>query len=308
MFTTTKRLKRSTLGPVTAFAAALMLAACGSGGGSSSPTPTPTDPTTLVTPTDPTVKTSVEGYWGGPTNIPDPANSNNFFAMAGPVLENGEYWFVRSLNGVIDSLVHGKGLSADSKFNSTDAKFWGTNQQTTVVPGTLASTSAYVVNSTFPGSVIWKSGTDTFGWSFRLAYDSTLSYDNPATIAYVVGNWVGQWQTISTLPKFNFVVTSTGSATPVLTMTFTQDSPLPGCVWTGTIAPRLSGKNIYDVVMTIGQQASCTVPGTVLVPGAVFSGIATPGVNASTGKPRLVLTAIDSSNTYDFIGLIDVAP
>jgi hypothetical protein len=54
--------------------------------------------------------------------------------------------------------------------------------------------------------------------------------------------------------------------------------------------------------MSVGQQAACAFKGLAL------NGIATPGTNASTGKPRLVLTAIDPSDTYNFIGLIDVAP
>jgi hypothetical protein len=299
MFTMTKRLKRSTLVPVTAFAAALMLAACGSGGGSSSSPTTPTDPTTPVNPTDPTVKTSVEGYWGGPTNRVDPATGASF-VMAGPVLENGEYWLVVSLNGLIDSMVHGKGQSASNKFNSTDAKFWGKDGVQTNVAGTLASTDAYVVNTSFPGIVNWLSGTQQVGWSFSLRYDS--SYDTPASTAYVVGNWAGTVESSSGRERFTFVVTSQGAAAPALTMTILAPSPQAGCVWSGTIAPRASGKNIYNVAMTIGQQSSCALPGTV------FSGIATPGINASTGKPRLVLTVIDSSNTYDFIGLIDVAP
>ena len=302
MFTTTKRLKRSTLVPATAFAVALMLAACGSGGGSSSSTTTPTtptDPTTPVTPTDPTSKTSVEGYWGGPTNRVDPATGASF-VMAGPVLENGEYWLVVSLNGLIDSMVHGKGQSASSKFNSTDAKFWGKDGVQTNVAGTLASTDAYVVNTSFPGIVSWLSGTQQVGWSFSLRYDS--SYDTPASNAYVVGNWAGTVESSTGRERFTFVVTSQGAAAPALTMTILAPSPQAGCVWSGTIAPRASGKNIYNVAMTIGRQASCSLPGTV------FNGIATPGVNASTGKPRLVLTSIDSSNTYDFIGLIDVAP
>jgi len=326
MFTMTKLLKRSTRVPVAAFVAALMLAACGSGGGSSSSgsdsgsgsggsgsggsgsggsgsggsgsggsgsggsgsgggTGTP--------------KTSVEGYWGGPTNEVDSATGASF-VMAGPVLENGEYWLVKSLNGLIDSMVHGTGQSASSKFNSTDAKWWLKDGVQTNVAGTLASTDAYVVNSTFPASTIWKSGTQSVGWSFSLKYDS--SYDTSATNAYVIGNWAGTVESSSGREKFTFVVTNAGASAPTLAMTFLAPSTQAGCVWSGTIAPRASGKNIYNVAMTIGRQASCSLPGTV------FSGIATPGTNASTGKPRLVLTAIDSSNTYDFIGLIDVAP
>ena len=113
MFTMTKRFNRSKLVPATVFAAALMLAACGSGGGSSSSgggSGGGTDSGTGAT------KTSVEGYWGGPTNRVDPSTGGTF-VMAGPVLENGEYWFIVSLNGLIDSLVYGKGQSASSKFN-----------------------------------------------------------------------------------------------------------------------------------------------------------------------------------------------
>jgi len=300
MFTMTTLLKRSTLLPATAFAAALMLTACGSGGGSSSSTPTtPTDPTTPVNPTNPTTKTSVEGYWGGPTSSVDPVTGASF-VMAGPVLENGEYWLVVSLNGLIDSMVHGKGQSASSKFNSTDAKFWGKDDVQTNVAGTLVSTDPFVVNTSFPGTVNWLSGTQQVGWGFNLRYDS--SYDTPATTTYVVGNWVGTDESSTGRDRFTFIVTSQGSAAPAFAMTFLAPSPQAGCVWSGTIAPRASGKNIYNVAMTIGQQSSCSWPGTV------FSGIATPGINSSTGKSRLVLTAIDTSDKFSFIGLIDVAP
>jgi len=301
MFTMTKRFNRSKLVPATVFAATLMLAACGSGGGSSSSgsgsggsgSGGGTDSGTGAT------KTSIEGYWGGPTNRVDPTTGGTF-VMAGPILENGEYWFVVSLNGLIDSLVRGKGQSASSKFNSTDAKFWGKDGVQTTVAGTLASTDPYVVNSTFPGSASWVAGGASVGWNFSLRYDAT--YDTPATNAYVVGNWAGTVESSSGRDRFNFVVTSAGSSAPTFSMTFLAPSSLAGCIWSGTIAPRASGKNIYNVAMTIGRQASCSLPGTV------FNGIATPGVNATTGKPRLVLTAIDTSDQFDFIGLIDVAP
>ena len=304
MFTMTTLLKRSTLLPATAFAAALMLAACGSGGGSSSSTDSGggsggsgsgggTDSGTGAT------KTSVEGYWGGPTNRVDPVTGASF-VMAGPVLENGEYWLVVSLNGLIDSMVHGKGQSASSKFNSTDAKFWGKDGVQTNVPGTLASTDPFVVNTSFPGTANWLSGTQQVGWGFNLRYDS--SYDTPATTAYVVGNWAGTVESSTGRDRFTFIVTSQGSAAPAFALTFLAPSIQAGCVWSGTIAPRASGKNIYNVAMTIGQQPSCNLPGTV------FNGIATPGINASTGKSRLVLTAIDTSDRLNFIGLIDVAP
>lgn len=303
MFTMTKLLKRSTLVPVTAFAAALMLAACGSGGGSSSSGSDSGGSSGGGTggggTGGGTTKTAVEGYWGGPTNKVDSATGGSF-VMAGPVLENGEYWLVVSLNGLIDSMVHGTGQSANSKFNSTDAKWWLKDGNQTNVAGTLASTDPYVVNSTFPGSTLWKSGTQSAGWSFSLRYDT--SYDTPATNTYVVGNWAGTVESSSGREKFNFIVTSAGSSAPTLTMTFLAPSTQAGCIWSGTIAPRASGKNIYNVAMTIGRQAACSLPGTV------FNGIATPGINASTGKSRLVLTAIDSTNNYDFIGLIDVAP
>ncbi len=311
MFTMTKLLKRSALVPVTAFALALMLAACGSGGGSSSSGSDSGGSSGGGTGGGGTggggtggggtgtTKTSVEGYWGGPTSQVDPATGASF-VMAGPVLENGEYWLVVSLNGLIDSMVHGTGQSASSKFNSTDAKFWGKDGVQTNVAGTLASTDAYVVNTSFPGSTNWKSGTQSVGWSFSLKYDS--SYDTPATNTYVIGNWAGTVESSTGREKFSFIVTSAGSSAPTLAMTFLAPSTQAGCIWSGTIAPRASGKNIYNVAMTIGRQASCSLPGTV------FNGIATPGTNASTGKPRLVLTAIDSANTYDFIGLIDVAP
>jgi hypothetical protein len=298
MFTMTKRFNRSKLVPATVFAAALMLAACGSGGGSSSSgggsgsgSGGGTDSGTGAT------KTSIEGYWGGPTNRIDPSTGGTF-VMAGPILENGEYWFVVSLNGLINSMVHGKGQSANSKFNSTDAKFWGPGLYSA---GTLASTDPYVVNSTFGGSVGWKTDPlTTAGWSFSLRYDTI--YDTPASNAYVIGNWVGQVQAVSGVEPFRLAVTSAGSAAPVLTMTFVAPSTQAGCIWSGTIAPRASGKNIYDVSMSVGQQAACAFKGLAL------NGIATPGTNASTGKPRLVLTAIDPSDTYNFIGLIDVAP
>ena len=296
MFTMTKRFNRSKLVPATVFAAALMLAACGSGGGSSSSgggSGSGSGGGTGAT------KTVVEGYWGGPTNRVDPSTGGTF-VMAGPILENGEYWFVVSLNGLIDSLVYGKGQSASSKFNSTDAKFWGKDGVQTTVAGTLASTDPYVVNSTFPGSASWVAGGASVGWNFSLRYDAT--YDSPATSAYVVGNWAGTVESASGRDRFNFVVTSAGSSAPTFTMTFVAPSSQAGCIWSGTIAPRPSGKNIYNVAMSIGRQASCSLPGTV------FNGIATPGINATTGKSRLVLTAIDPSNTYDFIGLIDVAP
>jgi hypothetical protein len=300
MFTMTTLLKRSTLLPATALAAALMLAACGSGGGSSSSTPTtPTDPTTPVNPTNPTTKTSVEGYWGG--------SVGPSFDMAGSVLENGEYWFLISTSsntptpGRIFALIHGSGQSVSSKFSSNNAKYFPQGIEQGAVAsssGTLGSTTAYTVDSSFPGSAsfTYPNPADNGGFSFTLAFDP--AYYNPVTTLESVGSWRGANQAISVNEIFAFDITSNANGNGSFTLTYDAVSSQPGCRATGTIVPRPGGKRVYNVTMNYGG-SPC------LLPNSTFTGIAQPTFRQTTATQRLVMTAIDSTNSYSFIGVID---
>lgn len=295
MFTMTKRLKRSTWVPVTAFAAALMLAACGSGGGSSSSTTTP------VTPTDPTVKTSVEGYWSGCLNFTPCTDPRVTVAMTGPVLDSGEYWFLLSTvsDGRVFALVHGTGQSASYKFSSTNAKYFPqaiSQGAVASTSGTLGSTTAYTIDTSFPGNTSFTFPGAKLEPSFFLTFES--AYNTAVTTSQIEGTWLGANQAISyDSDLFNFVVSSNGS----FTLTYRSDvtgASQPGCTATGTISPRPGGKRVYNVTMTYGA-SPCALP------NAVFNGIAQPTYKQTTGVQRLIMTAIDSTNSYDFIGVID---
>jgi hypothetical protein len=63
-----------------------------------------------------------------------------------------------------------------------------------------------------------------------------------------------------------------------------------GCSYTGTVAPRASGKNVFSVSMTFGA-APCALAGQT----ATGMAVAYP---LSNGQTQLVVAAVDASRSY----------
>jgi hypothetical protein len=106
---------------------------------------------------------------------------------------------------------------------------------------------------------------------------SLYNYNTPASVATIAGGW-----TLTSIDgsPVTLDVASNGA--------FTASSG--GCSYTGTVAPRASGKNVFSVSMTFGA-APCALAGQT----ATGMAVAYP---LSNGQTQLVVAAVDASRSY----------
>lgn len=231
---------------------ALALTACGGGGG---------DP--------PTAAVSAEGGYAGTLT----GSSSSAFRVL--VLEDGQYWALYGTDSggtlFVNGLIQGQGTTGNGTFTSSNLRDFGYQPalagtlNATFVSGTSISGSA-----TINGQVVGLNGTTSQAGS--------ISYNTPATISSVAGQWSlssTSGGTISLNIASDGAFTATGSN---------------GCQISGTVVPRASGKNVLNVSLTFGP-APCGLPGQQAAGIAVRSTL-------PTGGAQLTVAVIDSTRTY----------
>lgn len=213
-----------------------------------------------------------EGAWSGTNSV------GNTFDML--LLEDGSLYQVygsSSSTGAFTALgfsqgsytINGSTLSAQfSQYNYVGAKLDGT-LSATVVSGTSIT-----------GVATSAAGTSTVNFSAQPS--STLypgyNYNKPAAISDVSGPWTAGYLLDQT-SAFVFNVDAMGmlSGTDL------------GCSFTGTLVPRSSGKNVFNVSVVFGQ-APCAAPGDTA------SGVAISYITSS-GKRQLTAAFQNSAKT-----------
>ena len=212
---------------------------------------------------------SAEGVYGGTLT----GSTSNAFDLL--VLENGDYWALYGTGSSstlhIAGFVQGSGVSNNGTFASTNAKDFGFSP---AVAGMVNAT----YNATTPsisGTVTNSSGTVRFNGG--AVAGSLYNYNTPASVATIAGAW-----TLTSIDGslVTLDVASNGA--------FTASSG--GCSYTGTVAPRASGKNVFSVSMTFGA-APCALAGQT----ATGMAVAYP---LSNGQTQLVVAAVDASRSY----------
>ena len=185
------------------------------------------------------------------------------------MLENGDIWgvYVNSATNNLGAL-HGtaavNGLQVSGSL--TDFNF--------------ISMQSYPVNYT--GTFVPKSKLDiqTISGGMTLAASYVASYDQPASQAAIAGTYSGAGLT-TTVPMQSIPITI--SSAGVATM-----PAINGCAASGTVVPRPTGKNVYDVTVTF-QGSSCTIGN-----GATARGIGT------YTNGTLMLEALNNTKTDGF--------
>lgn len=215
-------MKNNKLVAVGTLAAAAILAGCGGGGGDSSL---------------PDAPSSAEGVYQGTIS-----NGNEHNTL---VLENGQYYsmYGRTSGGVfyVYGFLQGTGTSNNGSFSSTDLKDFSFDNA--VYSGSL--NASYRPGVSFNGSIT--EGTSTATFTGAPVQDSLFSYKTPARLANIVGSW--NMTSLQNRPVA-LNIASSGA--------FTGSSE--GCTFSGTIQPRASGKNVFDVSLRFGA-APCVLPG-----------------------------------------------
>lgn len=198
------------------------------------------------------------------------------------MLENGQYFAIygeiASGRFVTYGLVEGSGTASNGTFSSTNSK----DYYKAVVGVDSSLNATYSPDVSFNGTI---SGGGEASSSFtsvplaRSAYD----YKTAANLADIAGSW----SMVSMRDEyFKLNITPTGAITGT-----TADEVTPvGCELTGTIAPRPSGKNVFNVSLTFG-------PAPCALPGQSFSGIGV-GFILADGRHELLMSATEPTRTY----------
>jgi hypothetical protein len=199
-----------------------LIAACGGGGGTSAPI---------------TQVSSAQGVYQGTVS-----NNRQHNTM---VLENDQFYtlYGNIVNGVfgVVGFIQGNGKSNNGSFSSTDLRDFLSNG--TVVSGSLSA--SYSPNVSFNGTIT--EGTSTVTFTGASLQNSSYNYNTGPSLANIVGAWS---LTIIQCEIVALTISATGS--------FTATSG--GCNFSGTLKPRASGKNVFDVALTFGA-APCLLAG-----------------------------------------------
>lgn len=193
------------------------------------------------------------------------------------VLEDGTYYsmYGTPASGTLyaSHLIQGTGtINSSGTFTSTDLKHF-------VADGSVMSGSLSVPNistSPFIGEITENGSPELFQGDVPAT--ANYVYSQPPVYANLVG---ASWS----------LTDLTGAAT---TVDFAADNTYTGttggCSFSGTIAPRVSGKNVFDVKLTFGA-APCALPGQTV------TGIAINYV-LTNGKRQLIIAGVDASRSH----------
>ena len=135
-------------------------------------------------------------------------------------------------------MVQGKGTSNNGSFSGSDLRDFDSDGL--VLP--ISISASYVAGVSLNGNL--SSGNQT--GSFTAAVPTNLNYNYNAVpkLADIVGSWTG----------FNLRGTTD-------TVTIDADGALSsvdsGCLTTGTVTPRASGKNIFNLSVKAAQSSAC---------------------------------------------------
>ena len=237
-----------------ALACAAILAACGGGSGGSDPAPF--------------IPTAEGAYTGSLSNSP-------YKAFELLVLENGDFWSIYGTQSggsfVVAGFLQGTGTTGSGSFVSTNSKDFGS------VPAASVPT-----NATFDATAKTISGTiaapaGTVGFSGAPLPSSIYNYATAASLATVAGTWAA---TSLTGEKVNLTVAAGGAFTA---------SSASGCNFSGTVAPRASGKNVFNVAVTYG-------PSPCALAGQAATGIAL-AYPTGTGQTQWIVAVTDAGRT-----------
>ncbi len=231
----------------------LLIAGCGGGGDS----PATTVPT-------------AEGVYGGTLT----GSTSNAFQML--VLENGDYWTMYGTSTstifFVNGFVQGSGASSNGTFSSSNARDFG------FAPAVSGSVSATYNASTPSISGTVSAPAGTVGFSGGAIAGSLYNYNTPASVSSISGAWA-----LTELAGSRLALNIAASGA------FTASSS-DGCNFSGTVTPRPSGKNVFNVALTFGP-APCGLPGQA----ATGIAVAYP---LSSGATQLVVAAVDGPRTY----------
>jgi hypothetical protein len=232
--------------------AAGLLAACGGGGDSGS------------APFGPKAEGAYAGTLSGVTSR----------ALQLLVLENDEYWALYGTSSgnrfLVAGFLQGTGTSDNGSFSSTNTRDFGT-----VPPGSASVSATYVAGTSIQGTV--SGGASSVTLSATAIPASTFDYNAAASVSSIAGDW--------NLTDLDGAPTSLAIAA---NGAFTGHSG--GCAFSGTLVPRPSGKNVYNLSLTFGA-APCALP------NQTATGMAVSHLLAGTMTRQLIVAGVNGNRS-----------
>jgi hypothetical protein len=204
-------------------------------------------------------------------------SSSNAFDLL--ILEDGSYWAVygsvtqtaTTRSTSIAGFVQGTGVYAQPTFKSFDARDFGFTPAMEGIVDAVVSGGLYM-----NGTIAMPAGNVTFNGVAPAYFD----YNTAASVSTITGLWMlyeggvnGETAAVNVAANGQFTAQASS-----------------GCNFGGTILPRPSGKNVYNVSFTFGG-APCALAGQAV------TGIAYTLRNA-IGAQELVVTAVDATRQY----------
>jgi hypothetical protein len=217
---------------------AMLLSACGGGGGGGGGD-APADGAALPSTPNTSVLalTSAEGAYVGTTDTS---------RVELLVLEDDSFWMTFYRSDAPWGFLQGQGRSNDGNFTSSNTKDFSSG---IVSDASLAS--IYTVASHTIAGTISKNGSAYPFTAGPLDASSLYNYNTPVNIANVSGTW--PLLTAVSGSRHFVKIASDGTLTGIDNV---------GCNYSGTIAPRASRKNVYDLSILMG--AGCQATGQTL--------------------------------------------
>ncbi|MEO8407974.1 MAG: hypothetical protein ABI476_06040 [Oxalobacteraceae bacterium] len=198
------------------------------------------------------------------------------------ILENNQFFTIYGNTGNggfgIAGFIQGNGKTNSGNFSSTDLKDFFADG--TVVSGSLSA--SYIPKTSFNGTLT--EGTSTVTFTGAPLKSSSYNYDTAANPANIAGAWI-----LADLQGSTVAVSISSSGALV--------GSTAGCAFNGTINPRASGKNVFDVALTFGA-ISCRLTGQTATGIAIEYPLA-------NGKRQLIIAGTDKAraNGTAFFGV-----
>jgi len=210
---------------------------------------------------------SGEGLWTG--------TLNSGYVVNALILENGEYYTTigqtSGNNFLVSAFDYGNYITVGNVGQSYFREFY-TNGSSNLGSGIGQVNTGVSLNGT-----VALQGYNPISLNLIPFTTSSYNYNQPANINDITGSWSGYFLASSNvLTTFN--INSNG--------TFTGSAST--CTFTGTIAPRPSGKNVFNATVINGS--AC------INPGLVQTGIAISYIT-NTGKRQLVASGLDATKS-----------
>lgn len=229
------------------------------------------DPATFQPAIDSTVSTLVVSLGAQGMYTGKLTSSGNLFNAL--VLDDGQYWgfYGQQTAGALypTGFVQGPGTAANGSFSAPDVRNFG------AIPAAAGSVNAtYVTQESMGGTLAVPTGTIPFATTGL--NDANYRYNTPAAVADLAGSM----RVEGPLGTHAITITDAGAFS----------GTAAGCSYTGSLAPRASRKNVFDVSWTFGA-GSCALSGQNAT-GVGFSYL----VNAGATR-QIVIAATNAGRT-----------